>query len=102
MGSYGAQFCEIRVNEYTGEARVARWVGAFDTGRILNAKTARSQFQGGIIMGIGMALTEETLFDERTGRYDESESGGVSRAGACGCSSILRLMFWISRTRIRR
>ncbi len=68
MGSYGAQFCEVRVNEQTGEVRVARWVGAFDTGRILNPKTARSQFYGGIIMGIGMALTEETLFDERGGR----------------------------------
>ncbi len=68
MGSYGAQFCEIRVNEQTGEARVSRWVGAFDTGRILNPKTARSQFMGGITMGIGMALTEETLFDERAGR----------------------------------
>jgi xanthine dehydrogenase YagR molybdenum-binding subunit len=68
MGSYGAQFCEIRVNERTGEARVSRWVGAFDTGRILNPKTARSQFMGGIIMGIGMALTEETFFDERSGR----------------------------------
>ncbi len=68
MGSYGAQFCEARVNEVTGEVRVARWVGAFDTGRILNPKTARSQFMGGIIMGIGMALTEETFFDERFGR----------------------------------
>ncbi len=68
MGSYGAQFCEVRVNEETGEARISRWVGAFDTGRILNPKTARSQFMGGIIMGIGMALTEETFFDERTGR----------------------------------
>ncbi len=68
MGSYGAQFCEIRVNEETGETRVARWVGAFDAGRILNAKTARSQFMGGIIMGLGMALTEEALFDERMGR----------------------------------
>ncbi len=68
MGSYGAQFCEIRVNEQTGEARISRWVGAFDTGRILNPKTARSQFMGGIIMGIGMALTEETFFDERSGR----------------------------------
>ncbi len=68
MGSYGAQFCEVRVNELTGEVRIARWVGAFDTGRILNPKTSRSQFYGGIIMGIGMALTEETLFDDRTGR----------------------------------
>ncbi len=68
MGSYGAQFCEVRVNEQTGEVRVSRWVGAFDTGRILNPKTARSQFVGGIIMGIGMALTEETFIDERAGR----------------------------------
>ena len=68
MGSYGAQFCEARVNEVTGEVRVSRWVAAFDTGRILNPKTARSQFMGGIIMGIGMALTEETFFDERSGR----------------------------------
>jgi xanthine dehydrogenase YagR molybdenum-binding subunit len=68
MGSYGAQFCEVRVNEHTGEVRVSRFVGAFDTGRILNPKTAHSQFKGGIIMGIGMALTEETMFDERLGR----------------------------------
>jgi xanthine dehydrogenase YagR molybdenum-binding subunit len=68
MHSTGAQFCEARVNTVTGEIRVARWLGSFDTGRILNARTAASQFRGGIIMGIGLALTEETLFDERTGR----------------------------------
>ncbi|KYC39969.1 dehydrogenase [Scytonema hofmannii PCC 7110] len=68
MGSYGAQFCEVRVNEETGEVRVSRWLGSFDCGKILNPKTATSQFRGGIIMGIGMALTEETLFDERKGR----------------------------------
>jgi xanthine dehydrogenase YagR molybdenum-binding subunit len=68
MHSYGAQFCEVRVNDVTGEVRVSRWLGSFDTGRILNPKTAASQFRGGIIMGLGLALTEETLFDERTGR----------------------------------
>jgi xanthine dehydrogenase YagR molybdenum-binding subunit len=68
MASYGAQFCEVRVHEHTGEIRVARWVGAFDCGRILNRKTAESQLRGGIVMGIGMALMEETLFDERRGR----------------------------------
>jgi xanthine dehydrogenase YagR molybdenum-binding subunit len=68
MHSSGAQFCEVRVNEVTGETRVARWLGSFDTGRILNARTAASQFRGAIIMGIGLALTEDTLFDERTGR----------------------------------
>src|SRR5258705_1748964 len=68
MASYGAHFCEVRVSEESGEVRVSRWLGSFDCGRILNPKTAASQFRGGIIMGIGMALTEETLFDERKGR----------------------------------
>jgi xanthine dehydrogenase YagR molybdenum-binding subunit len=68
MHSYGAQFCEVRVSSVTGETRVTRFLGSFDCGRILNAKSAASQFRGGIIMGLGLALTEETLFDERTGR----------------------------------
>ncbi|TMR97156.1 xanthine dehydrogenase family protein molybdopterin-binding subunit [Nonomuraea basaltis] len=66
--SYGAHFCEVRVDELTGEVRVTRWVGAFDGGRIVNPKQATSQMRGGIIMGIGMALTEEAQLDERTGR----------------------------------
>lgn len=68
MHSTSANFCELRVSDVTGEIRVDRLVGAFDCGRILNAKTATSQFKGGMIMGLGMALTEETLLDERTGR----------------------------------
>lgn len=68
MHSFGAQFCEVRVSAVTGEVRVSRFLGAFDTGRILNPRTAASQFRGGIIMGLGIALTEETLFDERFGR----------------------------------
>jgi xanthine dehydrogenase YagR molybdenum-binding subunit len=68
MHSYGAQFCEVPVSEVTGETRVSRFLGSFDAGRILNAKLAASQFKGGIIMGLGLALTEETLFDERSGR----------------------------------
>jgi xanthine dehydrogenase YagR molybdenum-binding subunit len=68
MHSYGAQFCEVKVSDITGEIRVTRFLGSFDAGQILNAKTATSQFKGGIIMGIGLALTEEANFDERTGR----------------------------------
>jgi xanthine dehydrogenase YagR molybdenum-binding subunit len=68
MHSYGAMFCEARVNSVTGEVRVSRFLGSFDCGRILNAKTASSQFKGGVIMGLGLALMEETQFDERTGR----------------------------------
>jgi xanthine dehydrogenase YagR molybdenum-binding subunit len=68
MASYAAQFCEVRVHEETGEVRVSRWLCSLDCGRVVNPKTATSQLRGGIIMGIGMALTEETLFDERRGR----------------------------------
>jgi xanthine dehydrogenase YagR molybdenum-binding subunit len=68
MASYGAHFCEVRVHEDTGEVRVARWLCSMDCGRVVNPKTATSQVRGGIVMGIGMALTEETLFDERRGR----------------------------------
>jgi xanthine dehydrogenase YagR molybdenum-binding subunit len=68
MHSHGAIFCEVRVNAVTGEVRVDRMLGSFDCGRILNPKTAASQFRGGMIMGLGLALMEETQFDERTGR----------------------------------
>jgi xanthine dehydrogenase YagR molybdenum-binding subunit len=68
MHSHSALFCEVRVNAVTGEIRVSRFLGSFDCGRIINAKTAASQFRGGIIMGLGLALMEETQFDERTGR----------------------------------
>ncbi|XAT75735.1 xanthine dehydrogenase family protein molybdopterin-binding subunit [Rhodopseudomonas sp. P1] len=68
MHSFGALFCEIGVNSVTGETRVRRFLGSYDCGRILNPKTAASQFRGGIIMGLGLALMEETQFDERNGR----------------------------------
>ncbi|HEY4421058.1 MAG TPA: xanthine dehydrogenase family protein molybdopterin-binding subunit [Pseudonocardia sp.] len=64
----GAQFCEVRVDPDTGEVRVSRWLGVFDVGTVINAKTASSQLRGGIVMGIGMALQEESLVDRRTGR----------------------------------
>ena len=68
MHSFGAMFAEVRVNAITGETRVSRFLGSFDCGRILNPKTAASQFRGGIIMGVGLALMEETQWDERKGR----------------------------------
>lgn len=68
MHSYGAIFCEVRVSAVTGEVRVSRVLGSLDCGRVINAKTAASQFRGGIVMGLGLALMEETRFDERNGR----------------------------------
>jgi len=68
LHSFGAQFVEARVDEDTGEVRIARAVGAFAAGKILNPKTARSQFYGGMVWGIGFALQERTVRDARSGR----------------------------------
>ncbi|MFD3614672.1 xanthine dehydrogenase family protein molybdopterin-binding subunit [Streptomyces sp. NPDC058676] len=64
----GAQFCEVRVNADTGELRISRWLGVFDVGRIINPKTAASQLRGAVVMGIGMAMSEQSLIDPRNGR----------------------------------
>ncbi|HEY3764556.1 MAG TPA: xanthine dehydrogenase family protein molybdopterin-binding subunit [Gaiellales bacterium] len=67
--SFGAQFVEVRVDADTGEVRVPRALGVFACGRILNPLTARSQFVGGMTMGISMALFEETILDPALGAY---------------------------------
>ena len=68
QASYGAFFAEVAVNAFTGETRVRRMTGAFGFGRVLNSKTARSQCLGGMVWGIGSALTEELAYDHRDGR----------------------------------
>jgi xanthine dehydrogenase YagR molybdenum-binding subunit len=68
MHAFGAVFVEVHVDELLGEIRVPRVVGAYGVGKLLNQKTAHSQLMGGIIWGLGMALFEETLFDQRLGR----------------------------------
>jgi xanthine dehydrogenase YagR molybdenum-binding subunit len=67
--SFGAQFAEVRVDSLTGEVRVARMLGVFAAGRIVNPITARSQFIGGMTMGISMALHEESVLDREFGDY---------------------------------
>ncbi|MBE1593653.1 xanthine dehydrogenase family protein molybdopterin-binding subunit [Nonomuraea angiospora] len=67
--AFGAQFAEVRVNSVTGEVRVSRLLGVFAAGRILDAALARSQFIGGMTMGMGMALMEETYTDEEFGGF---------------------------------
>jgi xanthine dehydrogenase YagR molybdenum-binding subunit len=66
--SFGAQFSEVAVDRDTGEIRLRSHVAVFDIGRVMNAKTARSQAMGGITMGIGMALFEHTVYDRERGR----------------------------------
>ncbi|MFO0974674.1 MAG: xanthine dehydrogenase family protein molybdopterin-binding subunit [Phycisphaerae bacterium] len=66
--SFGAHFCEVRVDEGLGRVRVARHVAVMDVGRVINHKTATSQVRGAVVMGIGQALLERTAWDPHTGR----------------------------------
>jgi xanthine dehydrogenase YagR molybdenum-binding subunit len=66
---FGAHFCEVQVDALLGEVRVTRMVGAFAGGRVLNARTAQSQLMGGMVWGIGMALTEQSRIDNHHGCY---------------------------------
>jgi CO/xanthine dehydrogenase Mo-binding subunit len=74
-GSFAAWFAEVRVDADLGLLRVARIVSALDAGRILNEKLARSQIIGGAVMGIGMTMLEETVFDHETGRIANATFG---------------------------
>lgn len=67
--AFGAHFAEVRVDAVTGEVRVSRLFGMYAAGRILNPRTARSQFLGGMIMGMGMALHEEGVLDPAMGEW---------------------------------
>jgi xanthine dehydrogenase YagR molybdenum-binding subunit len=68
MHSFGAVFVEVHVDEDVGHIRVPRVVGAYGVGKLINRKTGHSQLMGGIVWGLGMALFEETLIDQRVGR----------------------------------
>src|ERR1700676_5505296 len=67
--SYGAHFAEVGVDADTGELRLRRMLGVFTAGRVLNAKTARSQAIGGMVFGVGAALHEVMTLDPRFGYY---------------------------------
>ncbi|UQA92458.1 xanthine dehydrogenase family protein molybdopterin-binding subunit [Streptomyces halobius] len=71
--SFGAQFAEVQVDTLTGEIRVCRLLGMFAAGHILNPRTARSQFIGGMTMGMGMALTEGSGLDAAFGDFAERD-----------------------------
>ncbi|MFI0806501.1 xanthine dehydrogenase family protein molybdopterin-binding subunit [Streptomyces echinatus] len=71
--AFGAHFAEVAVDTVTGEVRVRRLLGVFAAGRILNARTARSQFTGAMVMGLGMALTEHSTLDPAFGDFPESD-----------------------------
>jgi xanthine dehydrogenase YagR molybdenum-binding subunit len=73
--SFGAHFCEIRVNRWTGEPRLTRMTAVVDAGRIVNRLAATSQIAGGVIFGIGQALSEGALVEPATGRIANANFG---------------------------
>ncbi len=73
--AYNVNFVEAHVHKATGMVKVARVVSAVDGGKILNPITARSQIIGGVVWGIGMALTEEGVIDHRYGKYVNANLG---------------------------
>ncbi|MBH5338158.1 xanthine dehydrogenase family protein molybdopterin-binding subunit [Streptomyces pactum] len=71
--AFGAQFAEVAVDMDSGETRVRRLLGVFAVGRVLNARTARSQLVGGMTMGLSMALLEHSTMDPAFGDHAERD-----------------------------
>lgn len=69
FGTFGAHFVEVGVDSYTGEVRVRRMLAVCSAGRILNPVSARSQVIGAMTMGVGAALSEKLVVDERYGCF---------------------------------
>jgi len=65
--SFGAQFVEVEWDPGIAKLRVSRVVSVVDGGRIINPRTATNQMAGAIVMGVGMGLFEETIYDQRNG-----------------------------------
>ena len=68
INPFAAQFCEVEVNTRTGEIRILRFLAAHDSGRVLNRLTYDNQVFGGIVMGVGFAMTEDRVLDRQTGK----------------------------------
>jgi CO/xanthine dehydrogenase Mo-binding subunit len=60
---YATQIAEVEVDDETGEVNVLRICAAHDCGTAINPMLVEGQIEGGISMGVGMALQEEMLFD---------------------------------------
>ncbi|MHC4942518.1 MAG: xanthine dehydrogenase family protein molybdopterin-binding subunit [Planctomycetota bacterium] len=68
INTFGAQFADVEVDIDSGEVKVLKLVAAHDVGRVINQKTLENQIFGGVTMGLGFALMEERVMDERTGK----------------------------------
>jgi xanthine dehydrogenase YagR molybdenum-binding subunit len=68
LHSYGAQFVEVEWEPEIARLRVSRVVTVIDAGRIINPRAAANQIAGAVVMGVGMGLLEETIYDQRSGQ----------------------------------
>jgi CO/xanthine dehydrogenase Mo-binding subunit len=69
VNPFAAHFCEVEVNTATGEVKIVRFLGAHDSGRVMNRLTYQNQVFGGITMGIGYGMTESRILDvDQTGK----------------------------------
>ncbi|MYM23730.1 molybdopterin-dependent oxidoreductase [Duganella sp. FT135W] len=76
QSTFGAHFVEVGVDAATGEVRVRRMLAVCAAGRILNPKSARSQVIGAMTMGVGAALMEELVIDQRGGFFVNHDLAG--------------------------
>lgn len=66
--AYGATFAEVEVDIKTGQITVVEIYNIHDSGTIINPMLAEGQVHGGVSMALGYALSEQMIFDEKTGR----------------------------------
>jgi xanthine dehydrogenase YagR molybdenum-binding subunit len=94
--SFGAQFAEVLVDQLTGEVRVPRLLGVFAAGRIISPVLARSQFIGGMTMGLSMALFEGTAVDASAGAFVRTD---LAQYHIATCADVPDVQaFWIDET----
>jgi xanthine dehydrogenase YagR molybdenum-binding subunit len=68
LHSYGCQFIEVEWEPEIARLRVSRVVSVIDGGKIINRKAATNQIMGAVVMGVGMGMLEQTVYDHRTGQ----------------------------------
>ena len=62
---YATQFCDVEVDPDTGKVTILRFVAAQDVGRAIHPSYVEGQIQGGVVQGIGWALNEEYIYNDK-------------------------------------
>jgi xanthine dehydrogenase YagR molybdenum-binding subunit len=86
--SFGAQFVEVEWDPGIARMRVSRVVSVIDGGRIINLKPARNQIEGAVVMGVGMGMFEETVYDQRFGNPVNNNLADYIMSTSADCPEI--------------